>query len=134
MTVNVTETGMSMSVTVAEYIQAAEVIQQLRTFESLNPATISAPAFVMSEKETKADEVETDADGNEIEKETEKETKKAAETETDEDGETIEVLETFDHVITFNITASYMPVKGYTEIPTEAPLETVAPPTTAAEE
>ncbi len=72
--------GVSMSVQCENYTNAAEVIQQLRKFETLDPASISAPSFQLSKKE------ERDAEGNIIEPENE------------EDVETI---------VSFSLSASY---------------------------
>ena len=57
--------GISMNVQCENYTNAAEVIQQLRKFETLDPKSIHAPSFQLSKEE------ETDDEGNVIEPENE---------------------------------------------------------------
>ena len=61
MNLQATNQGISMSVQCENYTNAAEVIQQLRKFETLDPESISAPSFQLIKEE------EVDADGNVIE-------------------------------------------------------------------
>ena len=62
LTVSVSNSGVSMDVTVATYTQAAEVIEQFRTFESLDPNSIEVSSFTQVEPDK-----EVDDEGNEIE-------------------------------------------------------------------
>ena len=69
MNLQASNTGVSMSVQCENYTNAAEVIQQLRKFETLEPSSISAPSFQLSKEE------EVDDEGNVIEPENEEDVK-----------------------------------------------------------
>jgi hypothetical protein len=67
MSLSASSSAVSMSVTCNTYTDAAEVIQQLRKFETLDPMSINASSF------TKKVEEEKDENGNPVEKDNDKE-------------------------------------------------------------
>ncbi|MBR4586757.1 MAG: pilus assembly protein PilM [Lachnospiraceae bacterium] len=67
MSLSASSSSVSMSVTCNTYTDAAEVIQQLRKFETLDPMSINASSF------TKKVEEEKDENGNPVEKDNDKE-------------------------------------------------------------
>lgn len=106
LTMNVTTSGVSMNVQVASKEDAAAVIQQFRTFESIRVIGISG----ISEDEVKQEEPESlgyiiDEDGNMIPVYQETEADATEEVATDEDGSTI--AETKEYVLSFSISCTY---------------------------